>query len=379
MSPSPVQVAKAVDSVMRNKVEDAYLQLERWNEEIEKTRDNCSKLLGVQRDGVWFVNSTSDGMSIIANGIDWERGDNVVMPDIEFPSNVYPFLRKKDLIEVRYARASYEDEGVEVPLEEVETLVDDHTKVLCVSAVDFAFGIKYDLKRLAEIAHPHNAMFVVDGSQAVGAVRMKGAEDMVDVITLGGQKWTLAPSAGGIFYMNPKLIEKFRPSNVGWMSIDSPKDQLTRQYTEHFEFAKDARRFATGHLNFPGIIGLGASSKYLLDVGITEIQNEIEKLTTYLIRGLDELGFRLLTPRNPRHRAGIVSFAIDNPQSVIEFLKGFKIIVSGASQTKGRGVRVSPDFYNTEAEVHALLRKLRQLLEERTPRKEYNATLPDRK
>src|SRR5579872_7128783 len=102
MAPSPVQVAKAVSRLMRQKTTHTILVSDIWNAGVEKCRENCAELLGVPREGVWFVNNTSEGMNIIANGTKWNSGENVVMPDIEFPSNVYPFLKKKGEVEMKY-------------------------------------------------------------------------------------------------------------------------------------------------------------------------------------------------------------------------------------------------------------------------------------
>lgn len=358
MSPSPVQVARAVSQVMREKVLYSHLKFEGWLSKVEDARKNVGTILGGKKEGVWFVNNTSDGINIVASGIEWKKGDSVVMSNIEFPSVVYPFLKRRGLIEVKYAQAKFSDEGVDVPLSEFERLIDDRTRVVCVSAVDYRFGIRYDLRKISEIAHRHGALVVVDGSQCVGAVQMHADADGADVVTLGGQKWTFAPSAGGIFYMNPKLFPQFTPPFVGWFSVADPMNQIVGPYTEKYEITTDGRRFATGHLNFPGIIGLAASTQYLLDVGLSKIEERNMELSERLQRRLTEVGFKLLTPREKSKHAAIVSFAIQDPVEAIASLKSKKIIVSGALQTGGRGIRASPDFYNTDAEVDLLVRSL---------------------
>lgn len=355
MSPSPIQVVKIVAAFMKQKAEQSYVAFSTWNENVERARDNCSKILEVPREGVWFVNNTSEGMNIIANGVKWKQGDNVVMPNIEFPSNVYPFLRRKGQIDINYVEANYSSEGVSVPIGEFEKLVNDNTRVVCVSAVDFGFGIRFDLREISDIAHRHGAMLVVDASQSAGVIQMHGRSDGIDVITLGGQKWTLAPSGGGILYMSPEILREFEPPSVGWNGVESPGDQMLRNYTQHYELAKDARKFALGHLNFPGIIGLKGATDYLLRIGISNIEKEVMRLTRKLIVGLKELRLSLLSPDEDRSRAGIVSFGFNEPAKVVESLMRKKVLISGAVQTRGRGLRVSPNFYNTDLEIDSLL------------------------
>jgi selenocysteine lyase/cysteine desulfurase len=363
MAPSPVQVVQAVTRLMNEKASDAYMMWDRWRRQIDQARENIAKIIGATKEGIWFVNNATDGVNIVANSIDWQPGDNVVMSDIEFPSVVYPFLRKRGRIEVRYAPSRISDgEGASVPIDGYERLVNDRTKVVCVSTVDFAFGIKHDLRRIAGIAHSHGAIVLADGSQSAGAYPMDVAADGVDVLTLGGQKWMLAPSAGGIFYMDPRLYATYQPPNIGWMSVESPLDQLRSDYTKGFELAKDATRFATGHLNYPGIIGLWAASNYLLRVRMEMIESRIMDLTTALMDGLDELGLPLLTPKPRDSRAGIVSFQVEEPDDLIGKLRTSRIVVSGAIQTKGRGLRVSPHFYNTKAEVEELVEAIGKIL-----------------
>ena len=358
MSPSPVQVVAAVSRLMREKATHAYMKFDKWTAQIERARTNIGSLLGAKKAGVWFANNTSDGINIVANGIEWKKGDNVVMPEIEFPSVVYPFLKRRGLIQMRYAKAEFGDDGMRVPISEFERLVDDRTRVVSISSVDYGFGTRYDLRKIVKIAHSHGALTLVDASQSAGAVQMHVDDDGVDAVAFGGQKWTLAPSAGGVFYLNPDNYEDFTPPFVGWFSVGDPMGQIVQKYTEKYELAPDARRFATGHLNFPGIIGLSASTQYLLDGGFPQLEERNLYLSGYLQSLLTEAGFRLLTPRERGSRAAIVSFEISQPASVIESLKQKKIIVSGALQTRGRGIRVSPDFYNTDDEIDELVTNL---------------------
>ncbi len=366
MAPSPVQVVRAVNDLMKEKAAFAYMKFDKWNATIDKLRDNMSTMIGANRQGIWFVNNTSDGINILANGIDWKKGDSVVMPDIEFPSVVYPFLKRRERISVRYAKSRLTEDGVDVPLYEFERCIDDSTRLVCVSSVDFGYGTKYELRKIGEIAHAHNAFFFIDASQSVGVAQMQVDLEGVDALALGGQKWTLAPSGGGILYINPRLFDRFEPPNVGWMSVDDSVGQFAKNYTEHYTLAPDARRFATGHLNFPGILGLAASTQYLLDVGLARIETQIRHLTRALMDGATEMGLRILTPQNDNRRAGIVSFEISEPAAVIDHLKKSRIVVSGAVQTRGRGIRVSPHFYNTTQEIVDLITEVRRIREKST-------------
>lgn len=360
MSPSPRQVLDTVKKVMEGKVNHAYLPLNDLNKQVETTREDVAKLLGASRkEEIWFMNTASMGLSVTSNMQKWNKNDNVVLSDLEFPSNVYPWLKlQKKGVEVRYTKSSFDSNGaINVSLNEFEKLIDDRTKVVAVSSVDYQYGYKFNLKRISEIAHEHGALVVVDACQSVGAMRTRAKEDDVDIITFGGQKWTLAPSAGGGFFIKNELISQFEPPNIGWLSVTRSKKRISESnYKTKYTLREDAMRFAHGHLNYLCILGFGASTKFLLDAGIGNIEKRVLNLNRRLMEKLADMDYQIMTPRDDEKRAGIVSFKIDDSEKKIEKLRRKNILVS----LRGPGIRVSPHFYNNEEEIYRLLNEIRE-------------------
>jgi selenocysteine lyase/cysteine desulfurase len=338
---------------MRAFIEDMHrhggVHEDRWVEEVEKTRGLTACLLGCRREEVAFTKNTSEGLSFVANGLGWKAGDNVVISQIEFPANVYPWLNLKERgVEVRFVQ---EVEG-RVPFEAVQAMVDDKTRVISLCFVEFTTGFRNDLKRIGDFCRERGIIFVVDAIQGLGALRLNVKETNIDFLAADGHKWLMAPEGAGIFYARGKAMERLAVREVGWASVIDKENYLDYNFT----LRPDATRFECGSLSTVCFYGLKGALELLLEVGIEQIEARIMELTDYLCKGLTEKGYVIYSSRRAGEASGIVSFYSQrhNNSQVWRALRGRGIVLS---LRDGR-LRASPHFYNTHEEIDRLLRYL---------------------
>ena len=343
-SPLPKPVA---DAIVRY-VKEAS---EQWESEInfEEAKGLFAKLINAKRkEEVAFIPNTSTGLNIVANMLEYNENSNIVTTDLEFPSVVYPWLKRKLNVKVRYVKNS---SGKILP-EAVEAAVDENTVAIVVSHVEYANGFRNDLKTLAEIAHKNGAYLVVDAIQSAGALTIDVVKDDVDFLCTACYKWMLGPSGIGFLYVREELIENFEPPFVGWASVKPEVFETVDLWNIwSLEFSETASRFEVGGPSVIGIVGAIEALKLLLNFGIENIERRIFELTDYLIERIKEQGWQLQTPEEKRWRSGIVNFLIDKPQEMVTRLAEKGIIVSARTN----GIRGSPHFYNTKEEIDKLV------------------------
>ncbi len=313
-----------------------------------------AKLVNASPDEIAFIGNTSIGMNIAANVIRAPRGSKVVTTDLEYPTVVYPFLRKGLGFEVVYVK----NVGGVIRLEDVEKAVDDRTVAVAISQVEYANGFRHDVKALSEIAHKHGAYLINDAIQACGAVSVDVKRDNVDFLAAACYKWMLSPPGAGYLYVRKELIEMFEPPMVGWASVDQSIFN-TADFWDIWKmpYAKTASRFEAGSPSFVSHIGAREAIKLLLNVGMENVEHRIFKLTDHLIKRLTEAGFTLQTPLEPQCRSGIVNFKVKNPLEMEKALEKKSIIITA----RANGIRVSPHFYNTEDELDMLVEEAKKL------------------
>jgi len=326
---------------------------EQWVAEtdLEMAKKLFAKLINAKPEEIAFVPNTSTGLNIVANMLDYGEGSNIVTTDLEFPSVVYPWLRKKLGVKVKYVN----NVDGKILHEDFENAVDDDTAAIVVSHVEYANGFRNDLSFLSKLAHEHNAYLVVDAIQSAGAIKIDVKRDNVDFLITACYKWLLGPSGIGFLYVKEELIEKFEPPMVGWASVE-PQVFETADFWDiwNLRLSRTASRFEVGGPNVIGCIGAAAALKLILGYGIEKIENRILSLTDYLIDRVREAGWKLQTPEEKSYRSGIVNFLIDKPMEKVEQLAKKGIIVSA----RANGIRVSPHFYNTREEIDRLVSEL---------------------
>src|ERR1044072_8178328 len=222
VSPPPITTIRAVEAQLKDVHENGSMNFRDWLTTKEKPRGVLASLLGAGPEQVSFVRNPSDALSSVANGLSWRAGDNIVTFSREFPSNIYPWLRVRDAfgIEVRMCE---EREG-RIDMSELESLIDDKTRVVAISHVQYASGFRIDLERLGRAARRHDALFVVDAIQALGVVPTNVEDELIDGAAGASHKWLLAPEGVGYLYLSDRARERIQPTLVGWISVPNPED-----------------------------------------------------------------------------------------------------------------------------------------------------------
>jgi selenocysteine lyase/cysteine desulfurase len=347
-------LSRRVMDAMIGFVEDATVNgavnVDSWTETVELCRSVAAQLINADATEIAFMKNTTQGILIAANGIDWREGDNVVTTAVEFPANVYPWWSLKERYGVE-TRMVPERDG-RICLEDIIEAIDERTRVLTISHVEFASGFRNDIKAIGEICQERDVWFVVDAIQSLGAIEVDVKSSHVDILAADGHKWLLAPEGAAIFYCAKDKLERLINTNVGWASVVNPREFLDYDLTQK----PDATRFEEGSYNSTGLYGLKAAIDLLIEIGISNIETRILELTSGLIKGLDSKGYRVITPKSDSERAGIVVFESDyyTPAELFTLLNERNIITA----ERGSGVRVSPHFYNTELEIADLLEVL---------------------
>jgi cysteine desulfurase/selenocysteine lyase len=313
-------------------------------------RRSAAELVGADEAEVCLTRNTSHGLNIVAAGLPWQPGDNLVTAQTEFPANVYPWrnLERKG-VTVRFAPAR----DNRVLVDDVAALMDDRTRLVAISFVEFATGYRNDLVALADLCHTRGALLCVDGIQGVGALSLDVGQVPLDFLAVGGPKWVMGPIGTGFLFIRRQHFSTLDPAMAGWMGTTDSHEF----FRYDLPWREDARRFEEGSLNRVGAAGLDAAIKLLLSVGLETIEQRIMALTDRLIEGLRQRGYRVISPVACQdERSGIVSFQHEqhDPEQLAQGLTEAKVVVS----RRGMLIRVSPHFYNNEDDIDRLLSAL---------------------
>jgi selenocysteine lyase/cysteine desulfurase len=341
VAPVPLRVKNEVEGFLSRASEKAILDYGLWMDRVEEVRAASAALIGSDNGEIAFIKNTSHGISLVAGGLDWKEGDNVVVTDKEFPANVYPWLdlRRKG-VEVRIA--PFIDGGISI--KDIEELMDSRTRVLSISSVQSVNGFRIDLKRLGELCNNRGVLLFVDAIQSLGAVPMDVKDFGVDFLAADGHKWLLSTEGTGIFYCRKELLADLHPGLIGWMSVENETDFENIEYN----LKSEAGRFEEGSYNVMGIHALGASLDMISEIGVGEIFERILGLGELIIVEADKRGFEIKSPRDTIQRGGIVSFAGDfEPSTIRDRLMKSNIVIN----QRGGALRLAPHFYNTEDEI----------------------------
>ncbi len=338
--------AHAMRKLVRDVEENGIVHSENWLALYERTRHSCAQLIGARPSEIALLKNTSEGLLTVANGVTWRTGDNVVLAKGEFPANVYPWLNLAARgVEVHWVE---EREGRLWP-EDFAAAIDERTRVLSVSSVEFFSGFRNDLKALSALCEKRDILFVVDAIQSLGALPMDVEDLHIDVLCADAHKWLLGPEGSALFYCTRRKLSQIKVNNLGWASVENAYDFLDYDMT----LAANSRRFENGTLNTVGIAGLKGAVDFLMEQGIDQIAARILALTDLLYDGIKAKGYTVISSREPQDKSGIITFrhpSIPSGQLVAQ-LREKNII--GAE--RGDHIRLSPHFYNTEEELEQVL------------------------
>jgi selenocysteine lyase/cysteine desulfurase len=320
---------------------------DQWLATYEHARGSAARLVNARPHEIAFMRNTSDAICAVANGIDWHPGDTIVTTNVEFPSNAYPWLRlsKEYGLKIRFA----EERDGRIDTEELLSLIDDRTRVLATSWVQFGSGFRSNLAAIGRFCRERGILFVVDAIQGLGGLRLDVEREFVDAFAADAHKYLLGPEGVALLYVSDRIIDRIKPTVVGWTSV--------KDYEHYLDYRLDYRdgalRFECGTLNTVGVYGLGAALDLFLEVGPERIERYLLDLSDYLAMRLKEKGYQVFGSRKAGETSAIVTCKHErhSPGALYGALLQRNIITA---PRLGR-LRISPHFYNTNAEVDALV------------------------
>lgn len=380
VGPLSVRAAEAMARHAADQRDFGALHWRDWYAEYDRLRAAAARLIGCDPGEIAILKNTSEGLSFVAAGLRWQPGDNVVISDLEFPSNSTPW-RKLDTrgVEVRVIRSR---DGA-FTAADVAALIDARTRVVAVSSVAFHNGFAADLEAIGELCASRGVLFCVDAIQSVGVLPIDVRRAKIAFLAADGHKWMCGPEGAALFYVAAEHRPQLEVIEYGWTNverrgkfIDCPTDLLP-----------DARRFEAGSLNTNGIYGLRAALELLLEIGIADVAAETIRIATLLANELEAIGWRVATPRPirsgivgavpPAREPGTGSREPENDDA--RFTQGpgtpargprlpARGLLSWHRHLEERGIvtapregllRFSPHFYNQESDVERIIDALR--------------------
>ena len=352
ISPPPLPVTEAVIAQIDDVAQHGSLHYRSWVAVRERARKLAAEMIGARAPQLAFVRNTSDGLSTIANGLRWQAGDNVVTFRGEVPSNIYAWLRLRAAygVEVRMC----EERDGRIDLEELINLIDEKTRVVAISHVQYGSGFRADLERVGRAARRRDALLVVDVIQAMGVLPINVEAELIDVAAGACHKWLLTPEGIGLLFISDRARERIEPTLVGWNSVPVPED--------YGNFAQGwkggALAWETGTQATALLHGLDASLRLLMETGIERIAAHVHRLTDQLCEGLaGKRDYEIVSSRREGEKSQIVCLHHNGkwtPHALYAHLKQRNIIVA----PRGDRLRIAPHLYNTPAEMESLLNAL---------------------
>jgi cysteine desulfurase/selenocysteine lyase len=341
-----------------------------WMEAVNEARSACASLISTEPSQIALVNNTTHGLGIIASSlVDLVPGDNVLVSDQEFPGGVtvWRSLSRDRGIEVRSVPTS----GGRVEVSDFQKKADSRTAVLLVSAVQEVSGFRVDLRAFRDLASSLDALLLVDGIQEVGAIPVDVNFSGVDAYCAGGHKWLRSPFGVGFLYLHPRLLDRLSPPYLGYLGFEDPPngwEAYLRSYHrttfDNTPISTQAKRLETGGIpNFTGSLALKHAVEELVAVGTDSVWERISSLTSRLREGLHLLGIDLVAQskevQDHGSESGIVCFSfpsgVEEEDRLMNFLESQKVFISLRRLSGIGGIRVSPHFDSSEADIDRLL------------------------
>jgi len=349
VSPWPKRTSQAVMQFAEENTTSGSLNYPTWLAVESHLRDQLRQLINAPSSSdIALLKNTSEALSVVAYGLDWQRNQNVVISDEEFPSNciVWESLRSQG-VEVRKAKLS----SVHLsPEDALISLCDRNTRIMSISSIQYASGLRLDLNTLGQYCRDHNILFCVDAIQSVGAVQFDVQQANIDFAMADGHKWMLGPEGLAFFYTSANVREKLKLTQFGWHMVEHMGDYDRSDWS----IAGDSRRFECGSPNMLGIHALSASISLLLEIGISTVEAQILQRSAHIT---DHLRARnnitLLSVPEEKRRGGIVTFK--HTRQPVESL--YKLLTDNqvACAMRGGGIRFSPHFYTPMEKIQRAL------------------------
>ncbi len=348
VAPWPQRTVDAVKAFAEDNCRFGALHYPDWIKREALLRDQLKQLINAPDvDDIALVKNTSEALSFVAYGLEWTNGDNIVSSDEEFPSNRIPWQSLAHQgVEFRQADLT----SAKNPEDALFGLIDRKTRLITVSSVQFASGIRLNLEQIGQFCSQRNILFCVDAIQSLGALRFDVQSCQADFIMADGHKWMLGPEGLGLFYTTPRARELLRLTQYGWHMTEKYLDYDNRPW----QISQTARRFECGSGNLLGAHALSASLSLLLDTGMATIERQVLERTAYLIEAISRMPMlELLTSTRQELRSGIVVFRhrVMANEQIYRHLKDHGVVCA----LRGGGIRFSPHFYTPFSQLDEAL------------------------
>ena len=351
VSPMPTTAIEAVTRQLNDVASSGMLHYQDWVDTKDRCRALVATMLNVRPDQVAFLRNTSDGVASIANGLKWHPGDNIVSFANEFPANFYPWRRIRDECGVELRLVA--EHGGRFDTDELTGMIDSNTRVVAISAVQYASGFRADLERIGRAARAVDALFCVDIIQGFGAMPFDLPAQFVDAACGASHKWLCAPEGCGMIYLSDRARERLQPTLVGWISVETPWDFADRE--QPFKSTALAWESGTGCSSL--FYGLEQSLKLLHETGAEKIESHLAGLTDNLCDSLAGRDYEMVSSRAPGEKSAIVCIKHRgglHANQIAAQLENDKVIIS----PRGDRLRIAPHFYNNIEDIDRLVATL---------------------
>jgi selenocysteine lyase/cysteine desulfurase len=354
----PAFVADAICAYTRRSAEQ-HVDFGEVLKDVKAARKSCAEFIGAQPEEIALLGPTSLGLSLFANGIPWQEGDEVLCYDGDYPANVYPWIElRRRGVTVRYLQPAAPGE---ITPELVAAALTPRTRLVALASCHFFSGYRIDVEAIGSVLHARGILFSLDAIQTLGAFPLDVERAHVDFLSSDAHKWMLGPLAIGIVYVKRAHFDLLRPTLLGAWNVVSPNFNAL----DEVRFVPTAQRYEPGVLNMAGVYGMKVAVDFFLELGPARIADRLLELKAYLLRQIEPLGFEVLAARTGVNASAITTFrhATASNATLFAALERAGVVASLRHDREGRDyLRFSPHLYNTEAEIDAAVGALREAL-----------------
>jgi selenocysteine lyase/cysteine desulfurase len=353
VAPWPTRTLRAVQAFSEENATIGSQHYAQWLKTEQQLRERLAQLINARgSDEIALLKNTSEALSVVAWGLEWKPGDEVLISAHEFPSNriVWESLEPLGVI-VRQIDTASSDAP---PEQQLIAAMTARTRLVSVRSVHYATGLDLDLVPIGCACRERDVVFCVDAIQSLGALPFDAQACQADFVMADRHKWMLGPEGIALFYCRREWIERLILRQYGWHMVEAMGDFDRNDW----EPAHSARRFECGSPNMLGIHALHASIGLLLERGLENISNAISSNITYLTDCLIDSGAEILSETRPDRRGGIVTFRFpgDDMATRYQYLQEQGVLCA----LRGGGIRFSPHFYTSKAILDRALKLVRQ-------------------
>ena len=339
-----------------------------------KAYDEAAKLLNADPEEIALVESTSHGLNIAAQGIELQDGDNIITTNLEFIQVALPWcvMRKDKNIDIRVCKT----EDNRFTAKDFAALVDDKTKLIVMSTLEWCNGWQTDLKELGDYCKEKGVYLVVDAVQQLGVTKIDTKACHIDILTAGGHKWLNSPYGTGVLYVNKETLPKLKQSYAGYLNTTVPEggwgaywENPAAPSVNNWTFDNTARKFEIGGTsNYTGAIALGESLALVNEIGIENIEKRVREIAVYCMDRIEEIGGTLITHRDPGHFGGIVIARLyddlDVDRMILKKLHARRIFIAQRFTDFIGGFRISCQYFNNEKDIDTMIDAMKELIKQ---------------